>query len=48
MWSLVIGFALFFLLKFTIGGRVNEQEDMQGLNMSEHGFQSYPESAATS
>ena len=47
MWSLVIGFALFLPLKFTIGGRVNQQEEMQGLNMSEHGFQSYPESAAT-
>ncbi len=48
VWSLVTGFALFFLLKFTMGVRVSEQEEMQGLDISEHGIQTYPESAATS
>ncbi len=42
MWSLVIGFALFFLLKFTIGGRVNQQEEMQDLDISENGIQTCP------
>ena len=48
VWSLVTGYALFFLLKFTMGVRVSEEEEMQGLDISEHGVQIYPESAATS
>ena len=48
VWSLVTGFALFYLLKFTMGVRVSEEEEMQGLDISEHGIQTYPESAATS
>ena len=47
-WSLVTGFALFYLLKFTMGVRVSEEEEMQGLDISEHGIQTYPESYATS
>ena len=47
-WSLITGFALFFLLKFTMGVRVSEAEEMTGLDISEHGIQTYPESAATS
>ena len=35
------------LLKFSMGIRVSEEEDMQGLDISEHGIQTYPESAAT-
>ena len=48
VWSLVTGFALFFLLKFTMGVRVSEEEEIQGLDISEHGIQTYPEPAATS
>ncbi len=48
VWSLGTGFALFFLLKFTMGVRVSEEEEIQGLDLSEHGIQTYPESAATS
>ena len=48
VWSLVTGFALFYLLKFTMGVRVSEEEEMQGLDISEHGIQTYPESYATS
>ena len=48
IWPLVTGFALFFLLKFTMGVRVSEEEEIQGLDISEHGIQTYPESAATS
>lgn len=48
VWSLVTGFALFFLLKFSMGVRVSEEEEAQGLDISEHGIQTYPESAATS
>ena len=48
VWSLVTGFALFYLLKFTMGVRVSEAEETEGLDISEHGIQTYPESAATS
>ena len=48
IWSLVTGFALFYLLKFTMGVRVSESEEQEGLDISEHGIQTYPESAATS
>ena len=47
-WSLVTGFALFYLLKFTMGVRVSEVEEAEGLDISEHGIQTYPEAAATS
>ena len=48
VWSLVTGLALFYLLKFAMGVRVSEAEEMAGLDISEHGIQTYPESAATS
>ena len=48
LWSLITGFALFYLLKFTMGVRVSEAEELEGLDISEHGIQTYPESAATS
>ena len=48
VWSLATGLGLFYLLKFTMGVRVSEEEEMQGLDISEHGIQTYPESAATS
>ena len=47
-WSLVTGLALFYLLKFAMGVRVTEAEELEGLDISEHGIQTYPESAATS
>ena len=48
IWSLVTGLALFYLLKFAMGVRVSEAEELAGLDISEHGIQTYPESAATS
>ena len=47
-WSLATGLALFYLLKFAMGVRVTEAEELEGLDISEHGIQTYPESAATS
>ena len=47
-WSLGTGFALFYLLKFTMGVRVSEAEETEGLDISEHGIQTYPEAVATS
>ncbi len=47
-WSLITGFALFFLLKFSMGVRVSEEEEITGLDISEHGIQTYPEATARS
>ena len=40
-WALVTGFALFLLLKFTMGIRVTREEEMAGLDISEHGIEAY-------
>ena len=45
---MVARFVLIYLLTFTMGVRVSEEEAMQGLDIAEHGIQIYPESAATS
>ena len=42
VWSLVTGIALFYLLKFTMGVRVSEAEEMEGLDIAEHGIRTYP------
>ena len=44
-WALVTGFALFLLLKFTMGVRASEEEELQGLDAAEHGLQAYPADA---
>lgn len=41
-WSLLMGFLVFGLLKATIGLRVSRAEEMEGLDMSEHGIAAYP------
>ena len=35
-WGLATGFALFLGLKYTMGVRVSEKEEMQGLDLAEH------------
>ena len=40
-WSLVTGFALFFGLKATIGVRASHDEELAGLDLSEHGLETY-------
>ena len=40
-WSLVTGFALFFGLKATIGVRASSEEELAGLDISEHGLETY-------
>ena len=42
-WALATGFLMFLALKFTMGVRVTEQEEDEGLDMSEHGVNTYPE-----
>ena len=42
-WAFVTMGVLFFILKKTIGVRVSEQEEIEGLDISEHFTTSYPE-----
>ena len=41
VWALGTGFALFLLLKFTMGIRVTREEELAGLDISEHGIEAY-------
>ncbi len=42
-WGLVTGFALFMLLKVTMGVRATEAEELEGLDISEHRLPAYAE-----
>ena len=42
-WALVTGFAAFLGLKYTMGVRVTEAEELAGLDQSEHGLSTYAE-----
>lgn len=45
-WALVTGFVLFGILKATMGLRVTQEEELQGLDIPEHGMEAYPMEAA--
>ena len=40
-WALTTGFALFLALKATVGVRATREEELQGLDKSEHGLETY-------
>ena len=40
-WALVTGFAMFLLLKYTMGVRATRQEEEQGMDLSEHDLPAY-------
>ena len=42
-WAFTTMFAIFFILKKTVGIRVSTKEELEGLDISEHGTVSYPE-----
>ena len=42
-WVVVTSGALFLLIKYTIGLRVSEAEEIAGLDVQEHGIGAYPE-----
>ncbi len=42
-WAMLATFVILFILKKTIGLRVSEQEELGGLDIHEHGIDSYPE-----
>ena len=41
VWCMVAGFILFGLLKKTVGLRVSRDEEMEGLDLGEHGIEAY-------
>jgi Amt family ammonium transporter len=42
-FCVVFSFILFFILKKTTGIRVDEQEELEGLDVNEHGMSAYPD-----
>ena len=41
VWTLVTGFILFKTIKSTVGLRVSKEEEIMGLDLGEHGTESY-------
>ena len=42
VWAIFLSFIVFGILKYTIGLRVTEAEELEGLDVSEHGTLAYP------
>ena len=42
VWAIVMSFIVFAALKYSIGLRVTEEEEIGGLDISEHGQIAYP------
>ena len=42
VWVFPVTLALFYILKITVGVRVSEEEELAGLDMTEHGMEAYP------
>ena len=42
IWAILLSFIVFSVLKITIGLRVTEEEELKGLDISEHGTIAYP------
>jgi Amt family ammonium transporter len=42
-WAIIASFIVLIIIKKTIGLRVSEKEELEGLDMHEHGIDSYPE-----
>ena len=40
-WALITGFAMFLLLKFTMGVRASREEEQEGMDLSEHNQPAY-------
>lgn len=42
VWAFFTSLGLFLAIKYTVGLRVSEEEEMQGLDVTEHGMAAYP------
>ncbi|MEO0574667.1 MAG: ammonium transporter [Pseudomonadota bacterium] len=47
VWVFAISFAVWFALKLTVGIRVNEEDEYNGLDLAECGMEAYPEFASS-
>ena len=43
VWSFGVSFILFQIIKKTVGLRVSPEEEVQGLDITEHGMEAYPD-----
>ncbi len=43
-WAFPVSFTIFYLIKKTVGLRVSEAEEIEGLDVTEHGIYAYPPS----
>jgi len=43
VWGIVVTFLIFTLAKYTVGLKVTREEELEGLDLGEHGIQAYPE-----
>ncbi len=46
-WAFPVSLAIFLLIKYTIGLRADEKEELEGLDISEHGMYAYPPAMLT-
>ncbi|MBN1910704.1 MAG: ammonium transporter [Pirellulales bacterium] len=42
LWAFPASFGIFYLIKSTVGLRVSEREEIEGLDLTEHGIYAYP------
>lgn len=42
LWAFPVSFIIFYIIKLTIGLRVTEEEELAGLDITEHGMHAYP------
>ena len=42
LWAAVLAFIFFYILKISIGLRVTKEEEIEGLDIAEHGIRAYP------
>jgi len=43
LWAFGTGYILFAVLKRTVGLRASRDEELAGMDISEHGYSAYPE-----
>jgi len=41
-WAFPVSLGIFLAIKYTVGLRANEAEEMEGLDLTEHGMYAYP------
>jgi Amt family ammonium transporter len=47
IWAFGMGAIMFFILKKTVGLRVSDREQIEGLDIGEHGMSAYPDFVPT-